>query len=279
MMNELIKTIARQVKSQTLADVLCYDDVFLLDTIRKRIELAGSLSLHEYADSLGQNPAEISALLDSLQVGYSRFFRNPLTFSVLQMLIIPSLIQRKRKSKRKEIRIWSAACAAGQEAYSTAMLLDEALNCNGNDICYRIFATDSNPAQIAAALSGRYIYENLANLSIKMFDRWIKCDGGMCVVSESLKENISFSVFDMLNEELKSPPESIFGEFDLIFFANILMYYKDECRDFMISKLKHNLATDGLIVCSETERDFFLKHGFCEVYPFGCVFSQDGNNK
>jgi len=136
------------------------------------MQTTACVSPDDYCAHLEQNPAEGKLFQNSLQNHFSQFFRNPLTFAVLEGVILPELIQRKKQKQRSEIRIWSAGCAAGQEACSLAILLEEALGNIGPGLTYRIFATDLDESQLEQARDGYYPAAALDNMSLKRTRTW-----------------------------------------------------------------------------------------------------------
>jgi chemotaxis methyl-accepting protein methylase len=253
-------------------DASKYDDSFLSKSLEKRISDTHCDSKEAYYTYLQQSSIEAQQFINSLSVCYSEFFRNPLTFSVLERVILPSIIVRKAKSKQKEVRFWSAACASGQETYSLSMLLNEYANSNGEKISFRIFATDHSEQEIQVAMSGQYSLADLNNLSIKRLNKWFTVQGDKYIIKDELKANIDFSGFDLFSEQFSSPPTSIFGDFDLIVCANLLFYYKREYREKIITRMSHCLSENGFLVTGETERDILTQSGFHEVYPHSGIF-------
>lgn len=249
-----------------------YDDAFLSHTLQKRVAESGCNSVDEYIHLLSQNEMESKILIDSLQISYSSFFRNPLTYSVLGKLILPGLIDQKINSKNNQIRIWSAACAAGQEAYSLAMLFEESKKCNEHHHCYQIFATDRDENQINMAKKGHYHVSALDNVSLKMVNKWFRRLGEIYSVKPELKNQIEFSVFDLIDSTLSSPPSSIFGGFDIIFCANVLFYYKNSFRKIILNKMAAAMGRNGFLITGETEREMLLSNNFREVYPRSAIF-------
>ncbi|NVN93920.1 MAG: protein-glutamate O-methyltransferase CheR [Bacteroidetes bacterium] len=260
------------INAQHGVDVSKFDESFLYKSLQKRIAEINCYSTEEYYSILEKNTKEGSQFIDSLHISYSEFFRNPLTFSVLEKIILPSIIHRKENNKRKEIRIWSAACAIGQEAYSIAMLLEEIKGTDNEKFCYRIFATDQSEEQVNKAYKGEYTANLMNNINLKRLKRWFTKEGKIYTVNSELKENIDFSVFDLFNEHLSSPPVSIFGGFDMIFCANLLFYYKPEHRKVIIQKISNSLTDKSFLVTGEAERDIFINNKFNEVYPQSAIF-------
>ena len=259
-------------------DVSRFDVSFLTRSFNKRMTETHCNSVEEYYSLLEQNKNEAEDFLHSLNISYSEFFRNSLTFSVLERIILPALIQKKKDTRHKEIRIWSAACASGQESYSLAMLLEELINSDSEKINYRIFATDQCESQVNDAWKGQYSADSLNNLNLKRVKQWFTKHGDIYTVKQELKKNIDFSVFDLLNEKLSSPPSSIFCDFDLVLCANLLFYYKPEFRKIILGKSTNSLANGGYLITGETERDILVRHNYHEVFPHSAIF-QKGNKQ
>jgi len=271
-MNELTKSITHHIVQIHGIDISKYDESFLNKTLQRRLKETLNESEATYLTYLEQSSIESEIFLNSLQISYTEFFRNTLTFSVLEKLIIPSLILKKSTSSRNEIRVWSAACAAGQETYSLAMLFHELTNCHYGKINFRIFATDQSEIQIKEAQAGQYPESALNSLKLKRVNQWFSKFGETYTVNPELKENIEFTVFDLLNETYSCPPTSIFGDFDIIVCANILFYYTPEFQNMIIKKTKNCLSDTGYLITGETERELLIQSGFHEVYPQSAIF-------
>ena len=255
-------------------DVSPFDETFLEKSLQKRIAVMNCLSQEEYFIFLQKNKKEGIRFLHSLFICYSEFFRNPLTFAFLERLILPSLIAKKINAKQKEIRIWSAACAAGHEAYSVAMLLEELKNGNADKFSYRIFATDQSQTQINEAQKGHYSDAAINKLTLKRLNLWFTKHGSAYTIKPELKTHIDFSVFDLFNQELNAPPASIFGDFDLVICANLLFYYKPEYQKTILAKTNKCLTKGGFLMTGETERDILSKNNYNEVYLHSGIFKK-----
>lgn len=255
-------------------DVSKYNITFLDRAIEKRMIENGCETANAYIFLLEHSNTEIKILLNSLNINYSEFFRNPFTFSVLEHLILPSLNLKNGENKLKEIRVWSAACASGQEAYSLAILLEE-LNINKYvKSNYRIFATDQSELHLNEARIGQYSSVSLDNLNLKRINKWFSKKDDTYTLNSELKRNIDFSVFDLLNENHCNPPSSIYGDFDLVVCANLLFYYRPLYQKKILEKASESLSNRGFLITGETERDILLSHKFREVYPYSAIFQR-----
>ncbi len=271
-MKDLRKPLTEIILDSQGVDVSIYEETFLDKSIQKRINETSCDSEESYYSFVEKNLHEGEKLLSSLQISYSEFFRNPLTFSVLERIIMPSLIKNLTNCRRKEIRIWSAACAAGQETYSLAMLLNDFKNSDGEKIKFRIFATDQSVVQVNEAKEGLYSENAVTNLNMKRLNQWFVKTGDSYQVKDELKENIEFSVFDLFDENYSCPPSSIFGDFDLVLCANLLFYYKPQFRGRIIEKTTRCLTPGGYLITGETERETIMNYNFMEVFPQSAIF-------
>ena len=253
-------------------DIAKFDGPFLEKSLQKRITETHCDSVDGYYKLLEQNHNEAKAFIDSLQIHYSEFCRNTLTFATLEHIILPMLVYKN--NLRKEIRIWSAACAGGQEAYSLAMICEEIKSQSHDKFKYRIFATDQNEVCIDVAERGRYPGPALNRLKLKHANQWFSKHNDMYTVKPALKSNIDFTVFNLFDGKLICPPASIFGDFDLIVCANLLFYYGPAFRKIIIEKLTASLADGGYLVTGETERDILMKFGYDEIFPQSAIFQK-----
>lgn len=274
---EIFKQITELLLLSQSIDVSKFDDSFLIKSVQKRVSNSNCLTVEAYYDLLNRNIKEREEFINTLNISYSEFFRNTLTFSVLERIVLPSIGLKMRTGKRKEIRIWSAACAAGQETYSIAMLLEEMKSLNNKNINYRIFASDQDKTQVNEAETGQYSTAALNNLSLKRVNQWFNKQKEVYTVKPELKKNIDFSQFDLLNDQLCCPPSSIFGDFDIVVCANLLFYYKDEFREKIITKAGSCLSKGGYIITGETERNILKKYNYHEIISQSAIFQKIGH--
>ena len=253
-----------------------YDQSFVSKLLAKRMFELNSLTEQEYLNKLISDNNEIKLLYYSLQISYSEFFRNKLTFEVLETVILPELILKAKNENRNEIRIWSAACSAGQEAYSLAIILKEVSELYRNKIKFRIFASDQSKEQISIAQKGFYSIRSLNNVSLARLNKWfVLSDNHNYEISSELKQCIEFSEFDLFNNEFNFPATSIYGDFDLVFCANLLYYYKPFYQKKILDKMSLSLSEGGYVVTGEIERDVLLTNNYKEVFPYSAVLKKN----
>jgi chemotaxis methyl-accepting protein methylase len=256
-------------------DVARYDQSFLAKTVAKRIEATARRTIADYASYLSENMGEAEELLESLGVTFSEFFRNPLAFALLEQVVLPKLITQKKKASGSEIRVWSAGCAAGQEAYSLAILLHELATAQENAISFRIFATDISESSLAAARVGAYQTRELHRVGFGHLRECFAHDGDTYRISIRIRGHVDFSTYDLLDERSSGPPAGIYGDFDLIVCSNVLLYYRGDVRQAILARLHRALAPRGYLVIGESERSMVESSlGFQAVATPAAVFQK-----
>jgi chemotaxis methyl-accepting protein methylase len=215
-----------------------------------------------YLQLLSRNRGEGETIAQFLHIHHSKFFRDPLTFALLEHRLLPGLANAKACTDYPEIRAWSAGCAAGEEAYSIAILLGELCDHRDVPIRFRLFATDSSPEQLGLACLGSYASSAMSNVSLRHLERWFSRQASAYVVAPELRDRVDFSLHSLLGEHSVSPSASIFGSFDLVMCCNVLFYYRPECQVRILDRLRRCLAPGGYLVTGEAEREMVQAAGF-----------------
>lgn len=270
-MEEWIGTLTGTMHRQGY-DIGPYNETFLKKTLEIHCKASGYQSVDEFLVQAANNQHIARSFYDALLIPFSEFFRNPLTFSVLEQIILPKLIIESPKMKRKEIRVWSAACASGQEVYSLAMLLAEASEVSRKKLQYRLFGSDVSEIQIQKAAAGMYNEDALSGLTLKRIKKWFTKQEQTYSVKSHLREHITFSIFDLFNESLTCPPASIFGDFDMVFCANLLFYFNANHQKLILDRTVKCLKPGGFLISGKTEREIILNYGLREAYPQAAIF-------
>jgi chemotaxis protein methyltransferase CheR len=251
-------------------DITVYDEDFLAKTLTKReaeLGIAGSA----YSECLARDPREADRLFESLNVVYSEFFRNPLAFAILEQCVLPLLAQEK--GGKSELRVWSAGCAAGQEAYSAAILLEALSMSRPGGLQYRIFATDRSAEVLERAARGSYEAAEVANVRKRHLDEFFVRRGPAYSIAPRLRDRVSFSLHDLLDESSPVPSASIYGDFDLVFCGNILFYYGPSVRRRIVERMQRAIVPGGFLVTGGTERAIVKgAGGFVEFLHPASVF-------
>ena len=254
--------IVQVVKSVYGLDISQYDDSFLTQSTEKRVAATGTTTISEYMQFVSDNPDEVAILFRSLNITHTEFFRNSLSFAHLEQWILPSLLAAK--SDNSELRVWSAGCSSGQEAYSLAMLVENLHIKKSRQLRYRIIATDICESALLHGIKGEYSENDIQNIRVKDLKEFFIKTGETYTVCDHLKNQVSFSSYDLLDNRSSYPQESIFGNFDLVVCSNMLFYYKPNHQHDIVKKLINSMDKGGYLITGETERHTIEK--FRELY-------------
>lgn len=184
------------------------------------------------------------AVTDAMMINESSFFRDKSCFDHFRGVILPSLLSARATSRR--LRIWCAAASTGQEAYSLAMILEEAKIAREWRI--EFIATDISSAAIARAAEGRYSqYEVQRGLPAQTLVRYFAQDGDRWRISERVRRMVSFRRFNLLDSY------GWLGEMDVIFCRNAFLYFEPLAKRACLQGLSDVLAADGYLALGASE--------------------------
>jgi chemotaxis protein methyltransferase CheR len=220
---------------------------WLLDARIKDRARARSLADEAYtelaaaADADGEHEREQLASL--LRVGETRFFRHRAQITAVQRVVLPERAALASRSNRP-LRVWSAGCASGEEAYTLAMLLD------GTPTPWDLYATDLSIDAITVAKAGRYPADRVSDVPEDLLCRHLEQDDGQWIVRAPLRRQVRF---DRHNLRDTTWPTG----FDLILCRNVLIYFDETARQQVLHRLSDALLDGGYLFLgySETLRD------------------------
>jgi chemotaxis protein methyltransferase CheR len=191
------------------------------------------------------------AVTEAMTTNETSFFRDRDPFNHFRDVVLPALTVSRGGSRR--LRIWCAAVSTGQEAYSLAMILDEA-NLAGCDWRIDLIATDLSAGAVARAKDGVYSqFEVQRGLPIQSLLKHFTQEGNQWRVADRLRRMVSFRTFNLLDDF------GWLGEIDIVFCRNVLLYFDTPSKAAVFAKLADILAPDGTLVLGATESaDSFL---------------------
>jgi chemotaxis protein methyltransferase CheR len=234
-------------------DLSIYDKAFLMKSLERRWIETKVNNVNEYCDYIEKNNSEADVFYKSLHITFSQFFRDSVTFATLEQNVLPSIISCKPEGS--EIRIWSAGCSNGQEAYSIAMLISDFAEAMGTKIRFRIFATDISNEALDMARAGVYNQNEVRNVKLKQLNKYFTKQGKNYTSIPKLREFINFSTYNLLDLSTANPPESIYGDFDIVICCNLLIYYKSDLQQVIIKKLQQAMSASGYLITGEAEKN------------------------
>jgi chemotaxis methyl-accepting protein methylase len=209
-----------------------------------------SLDLHsyrQYADYLDHHPDEYTQLLDTLTINVTEFFRDKVVWDILESRIVPAMLKEKERGRSRTIRIWSAACATGEEPYSIAMMLLDALGDEASRYLITILGTDLDPEALAVAREGVYDIEHLRRIPPKFQVRYTRAEKDTFEVLPEVRRHVRFKRFNLFEGV---PTRAV----DLLFCRNVFIYFDRDQQDRVLDSFWHATARGGYLILGRSEK-------------------------
>ncbi len=229
--------------------------------LAKRLTELGLRDFREYCSFLRRDDREITEFINTLTTHKTDFFREPEHFEILKKHIMPEWI---RNTKNHKVRVWSAACSSGEEVYTLAMVLREFFMADPMlmNWDYKILGTDIDTNVVAKATAGIYSRDVVSpvrpDLLQKYFMRGTGDNNGKYRVRDDLRRIVKFRQHNLLHE--------LGGlgnvRFQAIFLRNVLIYFKEETREYVIGRLCDALVDGGYLFVGHSESLNGIKHSF-----------------
>lgn len=234
------------LRSHTGSDFSMYKRSTVYRRIERRMGLHQIDKIAFYVRYLQNNPQEMDLLFKELLIGVTNFFRDPAAWEQLRAEAMPALLAERRHGQ--PLRAWVPGCSTGEEAYSLAMLLKEALDQApaGASRRIQVFATDLDVDAIAKAREGLYPANIAADVSAERLGRFFrKVDGGYQIV-KSIREAVTFAPQNITMD----PP---FTKLDILSCRNLLIYMTPELQKKLIPLFHYSLNTGGFLFLGAAE--------------------------
>lgn len=240
----------------------------LLRAVRALATEHGQKDTEAYLQSLFSAPLtdrQMEILTAQLTVGETYFFREMKSLDAFRNHIVPELMRRRAGSGQR-IRIWSAGCSTGEEAYTIAMLLSELIP-NLNTMGADILATDINADSLEKARRGIYTEWSFRGMSESQRERYFEPQGRKTfVVKSRFKDMVSFACHNLATDPYPSLQNNT-NAMDVIFCRNVLMYFVPELIQKVIGHFRHCLVDGGWLIVSASESSLPISPEFSSV-PF-----------
>jgi chemotaxis protein methyltransferase CheR len=231
----------------------------LADVFRQRLEARGRISTGTYLSGLASGTKEreeLRKLASLLTVGETYFFRGPEHFRALTESVLPE--RMRLGNAHRPLRILSAGCASGDEAYSLAIVLREHFpNISPSDV--RIVGVDVNPVMLAKAKDAHYSPWSLRDTSAEISEKYFHRDGKNFILDKSISSMVTF---EESNLAVGNDTRWELEQYDVIFCRNVIMYLVPEGAQLAVARLTRALAPAGFLFLSHAETLRGLSQGF-----------------
>jgi two-component system CheB/CheR fusion protein len=214
--------------------------------VRRRMALVSVATVAEYRDYLELQPEEFGALFDSMLINVTGFFRDPLAWQALTDTVLPELLSAKRA--KAPVRVWSAGCATGEEAYTLAMVIAEAIGSDQFRERVKIYATDLDEGALQTARAGLYDADALADVPERLRDLYFEPSAmsGKSAFRRDLRRQVIFGRNDLTRD---APISRV----DLLAARNTLMYFNAEAQANVIRRFHFALSHPGYLFLGKAE--------------------------
>ncbi|MEI6422506.1 MAG: CheR family methyltransferase [Lentisphaerota bacterium] len=240
----------------------------------------GQEDAEAYLQSLLSAPLtdrQMEILTAQLTVGETYFFREMKSLDAFRNHIIPDLM-RRRTGSGQPIRIWSAGCSTGEEAYTIAMLLSELIP-NLNTMGADILATDINADSLEKARRGIYTEWSFRGMSESQRERYFEPQGKKkFAVKSRFRDMVTFACHNLATDPYPALQNNT-NAMDVIFCRNVLMYFVPELIQKVIGHFRHSLVDGGWLIVSPSEGSLPISPEFAAVPFDGATLYRKDNNK
>lgn len=232
------------LKNVTNINYTYYKQTTILRRVERRLVVTHNRNLQEYVSYLTNNPEEAKILAKEVLIGVTGFFRDAEYFDVLRDTVIRQLLLDAPRGK--QIRVWVAGCSTGEEAYSIAILFEEAMEELNIRRDIKIFATDLDGDSIATAVRGVYGDNIIDDVSVPRLSRFFTRKGNKYVIRHDIRKMIIFAQHNVFQD----PP---FGKLDLISCRNVLIYFQTVLQRNLFSIFHTALNDHGYLFLGRSE--------------------------
>jgi two-component system CheB/CheR fusion protein len=238
----------------------------LVRRIRARLSQLGLDDVETYIALLDRNPEEAQALFNTILINVTAFFRDPEAWEALGQ-VVPRLLETAKSTGT--LRVWSAGCSTGEEAYSIALLLAERLGAAGLAPDVRIYGTDVDEDALAVARHGLYRLEQLKDVPAGLLERHFTREGQAYRLRHDLRRWCIFGRHNLVQD----PPLS---RMDLVVCRNVLIYFKSGLQDRVIPRFHYALREDGFLFLGRSESLLARSRWFTAVSTKWRIFQRSG---
>jgi two-component system CheB/CheR fusion protein len=239
-----LESLLEHLKRVRGFDFTGYKRPSLMRRVEKRMQEVGAQAFDDYRDYLEVHTDEFARLFDTILINVTGFFRDPQAWEYLNKEIIPQILAGKKPTD--SVRVWSAGCATGEEAYTLAMLLAEHLGISGFRQRVKIYATDLDQDALAVARQGSYDAKTVQDIPEALLKKYFDRTGSRYSFHTDLRRSVIFG----RNDQVQDAPIS---RLDLLVCRNTLMYFNAETQERMLSRFHFALQDKGFLFLGKAE--------------------------
>jgi two-component system CheB/CheR fusion protein len=225
-------------------DFTGYKRPSLMRRVAKRMQMLNVDSFVDYLDYLEVHPEEFAQLFNTILINVTSFFRDTASWGYLGEEIIPRLLQEKTPTD--SIRVWSAGCASGEEAYTAAMVLAEAIGVEAFRRRVKVYATDVDEEALNIARQASYSGKELQDIDDNLRSKYFEPLNGRYVFRADLRRSVIFGRHDLVQD-------APISKLDLLISRNTIMYFNSETQARILARFHFALNENGYLFLGRAE--------------------------
>ncbi|HEU4566554.1 MAG TPA: CheR family methyltransferase [Marmoricola sp.] len=237
------ENLLRFLKEQRGFDFTGYKRPSLMRRVQRRMEALDIEGFEDYHDFLALHPQEFTALFNTILINVTGFFRDRDSWTYLQEEILPDLLARR---DGQPMRVWSAGCASGEEAYTLAMVLAEVMGIDDFVKRVKIYATDVDEEALTVARQASYTDREVDGVPEELLERYFERHGQRFMFRKELRRTVIFGRNDLVQD---APISHV----DVLACRNTLMYFNAETQAQILQRIHFALRPDGVLFLGKAE--------------------------
>ena len=242
--NQQFESLLYYLQQNRGFDFTGYKRPSLMRRISKRMEMVDIESFTDYIDYLEVHPEEYLQLFNIILINVTAFFRDPAAWSYLAEEIVPRIL--KDKKSNETLRVWGAGCASGEEAYTVAIVLAEAMGMEPFRHRVKIYATDVDEEALNTARQASYSAKEVESLDAKLRNKYFELINSRYVFRADLRHSVIFGRHDLIQD-------APISRLDLLISRNTIMYFNAEAQGRILARFHFAINETGFLFLGRAE--------------------------
>ena len=248
-----LEQLLTQLAEERAFDLRGYKRYTLERRIKKRMSGVKTADYADYLEHVRNHPNELDALLNTVLINVTEFFRDPQAWDFLREKILPELLGDKKPGD--VFRAWCAGCATGEEVYSLAILVAEFFGDKLDDYDIRIYATDIDEEALNLARRGEYHVDKLRRVQPEWQHKYFQRAHSLLRVNRELRRMVIFGRSNLAHD-------APISHLNLVLCRNVLIYFGTEAQRQILARLHYALEKNGVVFFGKAESQLVSSHLF-----------------
>lgn len=239
--------LLRQVREERGLDLHQYRRAYTERRLAARMRALGLHTYRQYEHFLTEHPEEYTRLLDTLTINVTDFYRDSTVYDILREQVIPEIIKEKTRQRHRNIRVWSAGCATGEEAYSVTMAFLSVMGHRASDFSLVVYGTDIDPKALEKAKAATYDVAKMPHIPKTEQMRFLERAEHTFRIKPEVTQHVKFRSLNLFEDQ----PINIV---DLVLCRNVFIYFTREQQARVLEGFWKVLQKGGFLVLGRSEK-------------------------